>query len=74
MKISETVSAMAVETSVLVAMTPPNALVGSQAWAWRCTSATSVPTAIPHGFACLMIATQTPSWSCAARQAASVST
>ena len=32
------------------------------------------PTAIPHGLACLMIATHGSAWSCAARQAASVST
>ena len=57
-------------------ITPPNALVGSQACALRCASAMSPvgETAMPHGVACLMIATQALSWSCAARQAASAST
>ena len=38
-------------------MTPPNADSGSQACALRCASATSAPIAMPHGLACLMIAT-----------------
>ena len=39
------------------AITPPNADTGSHSWARRCASATSAPTAMPHGLACLMIAT-----------------
>ena len=35
--------AISTVTSRLTAMTPPKALVGSQAWARRCTSATSAP-------------------------------
>ncbi len=54
---SATCSAIATETGTLVAITPPNAETGSQACALRCASATSVPTAMPHGLACLMIAT-----------------
>ena len=75
-KISAICSAAATVTSRLTAMTPPKADVGSQAWARAWVSATSVPTAIPHGLACLMIATHTWSepWSCAARHAASAST
>ncbi len=38
-------------------MTPPNAEVGSHSLASRCASAMSAPTAMPHGLACLMIAT-----------------
>ena len=38
-------------------MTPPKAETGSQAWALRWASATSAPTAMPQGLACLMIAT-----------------
>ncbi len=41
----------------LAAITPPYALTGSQACAARCASAMSAPTAMPHGLACLMIAT-----------------
>ena len=67
-------SAAAAVSVRLVAMTPPNAETGSQACALACASATSAPTAIPHGLACLMIATVGASWSCAARQAASAST
>ena len=62
-KISATCSAIATLTSVFVAITPPKALSGSQACALRWASATSAPTAMPHGLACLMIATQMPSWS-----------
>ena len=56
-------------------MTPPYAETGSQACALRCASAMSSPTAMPHGLACLMIATVGWSpWSYAARRAASAST
>ena len=56
-KISATCVAISTVTGTLVAMTPPKAETGSQACALRCASATSVPTAMPHGLACLMIAT-----------------
>ena len=72
---SATCWASSTETDRLTAMTPPNAETGSQACALRCASATSAPTAMPHGLACLMIATA--GWSAksfAARQAASAST
>ena len=73
-KMSATVSAISTLTVVLVAMTPPNALSGSHSWALRCASATDTDEiAIPHGLACLMIATHVSSWSNAARQAASAS-
>ena len=73
-KMSATVSAISTLTVVLAAMTPPNALSGSHSWALRCASATDTDeTAIPHGLACLMIATQVSSWSKAARHAASAS-
>ena len=71
---SATCSAMASDTGRLEAMTPPKADTGSHACALRCASAASVPTAMPHGFACLMIATQGSPMSLAARSAASVST
>ena len=72
---SATCSAMATLTSWFVAITPPNALTGSVAWASRCACATSAPTAIPHGLVCLTTATVGASpWSCAARHAASAST
>ena len=71
---SATCSAIATDTGRLTAITPPNAETGSQAWARRCASATSAPTAMPHGLACLMIATAGSSKSYAARRAASVST
>jgi hypothetical protein len=58
----------------LAAITPPKADTGSQACALRCAAAMTVPTAMPQGLACLMIATHGSLWSCAARQAASVST
>ena len=75
MKISATCSASATLTSPFTAITPPNALVGSVAWALRWASATSAPIAMPHGLACLITATHgTSPWSCAARQAASAST
>jgi phosphoribosylaminoimidazolecarboxamide formyltransferase/IMP cyclohydrolase len=62
-------------TGRLVAMMPPNADTGSHSWALRCASAMSVPTAMPHGLACLMTATVGWSpWSYAARTAASAST
>jgi hypothetical protein len=74
-KISAICSASSTLTSPFTAITPPNALVGSVAWALRCASATSAPIAIPHGLACLITATQGASpWSWAARQAASAST
>ena len=62
-KTSATCSAIATDTGTLVAMTPPNADTGSHACALRCASATSAPTAIPHGLVCLMIATAGRSWS-----------
>ena len=69
-----TYSAISTLTSVLAAITPPNALSGSHSWALRCASATETDEiAMPHGLACLMIATQVSSWSKAARQAASAS-
>jgi hypothetical protein len=71
---SATCSAIATLTSVFVAITPPKALTGSVAWALRCASAMSAPTAMPLGLACLMTATHGASWSCAARHAASAST
>jgi AICAR transformylase/IMP cyclohydrolase PurH len=53
----------------------PFADTGSHACALACASATSSPTAMPQGFACLMIATVGWSpWSWAARTAASAST
>ncbi len=58
MKMVATNSAISAVTARFVAMTPPNALTGSQACALRCASAMSAPTAMPHGLACLMIATQ----------------
>ena len=57
MNTSATCSAMATLTSRFAAITPPKALTGSVACALRCASAMSAPTAIPHGLACLMIAT-----------------
>ena len=45
-------------TVPLAAITPPKADTGSQACALRCASARSAPMAMPHGFECLMIATQ----------------
>ena len=73
-KTSATCSAIATDTGRLAAITPPNAETGSHACALRCASATSAPTAMPHGLACLMIATAGSSKSYAARRAASVST
>ncbi len=67
-------SAAAFVMTRLAAMTPPYADTGSvacaRAWAWAMSS----PTAMPQGLACLMTATAGPSWSCAARHAASAST
>ncbi len=57
-KMSASWSAIAGVTGRFVAMTPPYALAGSHAWALRWASAMSAPTAMPHGLACLMIATQ----------------
>jgi hypothetical protein len=73
-KISATVSAISTLTVVFAAITPPNADNGSHSCALRCASATETDEiAMPHGLACLMIATQMSSWSNAARQAASAS-
>ena len=66
--------AIATLTGPFAAITPPKADTGSQAWARRCASATSAPTATPQGLACLMIATAGSSKSYAARRAASAST
>ena len=74
MKTSATCSAIATLTGTLVAITPPKAETGSHACALRCASATSAPTAMPHGLACLMIATAGSLKSYAARRAASAST
>ena len=71
---SATCSAISTDTGRLTAITPPNAETGSHSCARRCASATSAPTAMPHGLACLMIATAGSSKSYAARRAASVST
>ena len=73
-KTSATCSAISLVTGRLAAITPPKAETGSQACARRCASATSAPTATPHGLACLMMATAGWSKSYAARRAASVST
>ena len=74
-KMSATVRAISTVTGRLVAMMPPNAETGSHSWALRWASAMSVPTAMPHGLACLMTATVGWSpWSYAARTAASAST
>ena len=57
-KMSATVSAISTLTAVLAAMTPPKALSGSHSWALRWASATDTDEmAMPHGFACLMMAT-----------------
>ena len=59
-KMSLTVSAIAAVTGRLVAMTPPKADSGSHSWARRCTASigsSGAPAAMPHGLACLMIAT-----------------
>lgn len=56
-KISATCLARSTVTGRFVAITPPYADTGSHSCARRCASAMSLPTAIPHGFACLMIAT-----------------
>ncbi len=57
MKISATCFARSTDTGRFVAITPPYADTGSHSWARRWASAMSLPTAIPHGLACLMIAT-----------------
>jgi hypothetical protein len=78
-KISFTVSAMPRVTTRLAAMTPPNAETGSHSCARRCADAIGsgafgFAKAIPHGFACLMMATAGLAKSYAARTAASAST
>ena len=73
-KTSASCSAIALVTVRLVATTPPYADTGSHSCALRCASATSAPIAIPHGLACLTIATAGSAKSKAARRAASVST
>ena len=73
-KMSATCRAISAVTGRLVAITPPYADSGSQACALRCASAMSAPTAMPHGLACLMIATHGSAKSYAARRAASAST
>ncbi len=57
MKIPLTVSAIASVTVRFAAITPPYAETGSHSCALRCASAMSSATAMPHGLACLMIAT-----------------
>ncbi len=69
-----TCSAIATLTGRFAAITPPKAETGSQACALRCASAMSVPTAMPQGLACLMIATAGAAKSYAVRRAASAST
>jgi len=66
-KIGPICSAIATLTGRLVAITPPNALTGSHSCALRCASATSAPIAMPHGLACLMMATHGSAKSYAAR-------
>src|SRR6478672_1227116 len=56
-KTSATWRAISTDTGRLTAITPPNAETGSHSCARRWASATSAPTAMPHGFACLMMAT-----------------
>ena len=73
-KIGAIDSAAASVTTRLAAMTPPKAETGSHACAAAWASAIDAPTAMPHGLACLMIATAGASWSKAARTAASAST
>ena len=78
-KTSAICSASSAVTGRLTAMTPPKADTGSQAcarWWARATSASAPPAtaAMPHGLACLMIATAGSAKSFAARQAASTST
>ena len=73
-KISATCRAISTLTGRLAAITPPYAEIGSQAWAFRWASAMSDPMAMPHGLACLMIATAGSSKSPADRRAASAST
>jgi len=62
-KMGRTWPAMVASTSPFVAITPPYAETGSQAWARRWASATVSPTAMPHGLACLMMATAGRAWS-----------
>jgi len=57
-KMSAIWAASASVTIPLVAITPPNAEAGSHSWASRWAWARSSATAIPHGLACFMIATQ----------------
>ena len=56
------------------AITPPYAETGSQACAFWWATAMSSSTAMPHGFACLMMATAGSAKSNALRRAASAST
>ena len=74
MKIGAIDSAASRVITRFAAITPPYAETGSQAWARACASAIDSAVAMPHGFACLMIATVGCSWSNAARTAASAST
>ncbi len=66
-KIPATCSAISTLTGRFVAMTPPNADTGSHACALRWASATSAPTAMPQGLACLITATAVSEKSYAAR-------
>ena len=52
---------------------PPNALIGSQAWARSYAVAMSSKTATPHGLACFTITHAGRSKRCTSRHAASVS-
>ena len=78
-KMSRRFSAIFSVTVRFAAITPPKADTGSHSWARRCalaigSSAFGAATAMPHGFACLMIATAGLTMSNAARSAASAST
>ncbi len=78
-KMPETVSAISSVTVRFAAMTPPYAETGSHSCARRWASAMGSDApgeaiAMPHGLACLMIATAGSSKSNAARTAASAST
>ena len=57
MKTSAIASAIARVTGRLVATTPPYAETGSHSKALRYAASMSSPLAMPHGLACLMIAT-----------------
>jgi hypothetical protein len=78
-KMSRRFSAIFRVTVRLAAITPPNAETGSHSCARRCaeamgSSALGAAIAMPHGLACLMIATAGLTMSKAARRAASAST